>query len=83
MLAVLRLPVLGLLVLVESESSATICSAMARDAVAAGDGALRMAVTGPIRWMRKSSTSAPSGSTAWARTPAGAVITSPGLSQGR
>ena len=37
------------------------CSAMAIDAVAAGDGALRMDVTGPTWLMRKSSTSAPLG----------------------
>ena len=35
------------------------------------------------RLMRKSSTSAPFWSTAWARTPAGALVTSPGPSQGR
>ena len=58
------------------------CSAMAIDAVAAGDGALRMDVTGPTWLMRKSSTSAPLGSTAWARTPAGAGHV-PGCSQGR
>jgi DNA-binding MarR family transcriptional regulator len=36
-------------VLSESDSSDSICSAMAMEAVAAGEGALRMAVTGPIR----------------------------------
>ena len=67
----------------ESDSSATICSAMAMDDVAAGEGALRIAVTGPIRWMRKSSTSDPSGSTACARTPASAGTTWLYSSQGR
>ena len=42
---------------------------MLRD-VAAGDGALRTAVTGPIRSMTKSSPSDPARPTAWARTPA-------------
>src|ERR1700677_2230022 len=59
------------------------CSAMAIDAVAAGDGAFLTEVTGPIWLMRKSSTRPPSGSTAWARTPAGALVTSPGASHGR
>ena len=59
------------------------CSAMAIEAVAAGDGALRTAVTGPVRVMRKSSTRVPSASTAWARTPAGADTTSAMVSQGR
>jgi hypothetical protein len=59
------------------------CSAMAIDAVAAGDGALRTEVTGPTWLIRKSSTREPSGSTAWARTPAGALVTSPVVSQGR
>jgi hypothetical protein len=66
-----------------SLSSATMCSAMAIDAVAAGDGALRTAVTGPTWLMRKSSTRPPSGSIACARTPAGALVTSPAVSQGR
>src|SRR5262249_1314523 len=69
--------------LIGSLSSATMCSAMAIDAVAAGDGALRIEVTGPAWLTRKSSTSAPFGSTACARTPAGADITSPIVSQGR
>ena len=34
------------------------CSAIAIEAVAAGDGALRIEVTGPTRLIRKSSTSA-------------------------
>jgi hypothetical protein len=66
-----------------SLSSATMCSAMAIDAVAAGDGALRTEVTGPTWLIRKSSTRPPSGSTACARTPAGALVTSPAVSQGR
>ena len=45
---------------------------MASDAVAAGTCALRTVATVPTRWMRKSSTSVPSASTACARTPAGA-----------
>ncbi len=59
------------------------CSAMAIDAVAAGDGALRTDVTGPTRLIRKSSTSAPLGSTACARTPAGAEVTSDIRTHGR
>ena len=59
------------------------CSAMAIDAVAAGDGALRTEVTGPTWLMRKSSTSPPSGSTAWARTPAGRAGHVARVSQGR
>ena len=51
--------------------------------MAAGDGALRMDVTGPTWLMRKSSTSAPLGSTAWARTPAGALVTSANVIHGR
>ena len=47
----------------------TTCSAMASAEVAAGDGALRTAMTGPRVLIRKSSTSEPSVSMAWARTP--------------
>ena len=46
------------------------CSAMARDDVAAGEGALRTATTAPLRLIRKSSTRLPSVSSAWARMPA-------------
>ena len=46
------------------------CSAIASDDVAPGDGAFRTVVTGPTRPIRKSSTSDPSGSRACARTPA-------------
>ena len=46
------------------------CRAMAKLDVAAGEGALRTTTTRPCRPMRKSSTSAPSRSTACARTPA-------------
>ena len=46
------------------------CSAIARLDVAPGDGAFRTVVTVPMRPIRKSSTSEPSGSSAWARTPA-------------
>jgi LmbE family N-acetylglucosaminyl deacetylase len=66
-----------------SPSSVTMCSAMAIDAVAAGDGAFLTEVTGPTWLIRKSSTRPPSGSTAWARTPAGALVTSPGAIHGR
>ena len=59
------------------------CSAIAIEAVAAGDGALRIEVTGPVWLIRKSSTSPPSESTAWARTPAGALVTSARVIQGR
>jgi hypothetical protein len=59
------------------------CSAIAIDAVAAGDGALRTVTTSPVRLIRKSSTSDPSGSTACARTPAGADVTSAAVIQGR
>jgi hypothetical protein len=59
------------------------CSAIASDAVAAGDGALRTEMTSPTRAITKSSTSVPSAATACARTPAGAAVTSPGDSQGR
>ena len=45
------------------------CSAMAMEEVAAGEGALRMATTRPWRLRRKSSTRVPSRATAWARTP--------------
>ena len=66
-----------------SLSSPMMCSAIAMEAVAAGDGALRTEVTGPTRLIRKSSTSAPSESTAWARTPAGALVTSASVIHGR
>jgi hypothetical protein len=59
------------------------CSAMAREAVAPGDGALRTVMTSPVRMIRKSSTSDPSASTACARTPAGADVTSEPVIQGR
>jgi 2-polyprenyl-6-methoxyphenol hydroxylase-like FAD-dependent oxidoreductase len=62
--------------------ASTTCSAMARLEVAAGDGALRTAVTGPRRWMRKSSTRLPSRSSACARTPAPARTTSSGPMSG-
>ena len=59
------------------------CSAMASDAVAAGDGAFRMAVTGPNVLTRKSSTSDPSGSTACARTPGRGRTNVTGLQPGQ
>jgi hypothetical protein len=59
------------------------CSAIASDAVAAGEGAFRTVTTSPARLIRKSSTREPSASTAWARTPAGADVTSAGVTQGR
>ena len=45
---------------------------MARHEVAAGEGALRTQATRPFTPRRKSSTSEPSRSMAWALTPAGA-----------
>src|SRR5262249_44389858 len=66
-----------------SSIRSTTCSAMARDGVAAGEGAWRTAVTGPRELMRKSSTSEPSRSTACARTPAGARTRSAARSSGR
>jgi O-acetylserine/cysteine efflux transporter len=48
---------------------ATTCSAIARLAVAAGDGALRTSSTLPSACRAKSSTRLPSRATAWARTP--------------
>src|SRR5690606_29941512 len=56
--------------------TSTTYSAIASEEVAAGDGALRTAVTGPRRSIRKSSTRVPSASRAWARTPAPARTTS-------
>ena len=53
-----------------ASTTSTMCSAIASDDVAPGEGALRTAVTGPSRSIRKSSTSEPSGSSACARTPA-------------
>jgi drug/metabolite transporter (DMT)-like permease len=50
-------------------AAATTCSAMARLAVAAGDGALRTSSTRPSACSAKSSTRLPSRATAWARTP--------------
>src|SRR6201995_1579375 len=47
-------------------------SGMASDGVAAGEGAWRTHTTPPVTPSRKSSTSDPSRSTAWARTPASA-----------
>ena len=59
-------------------TSSAISSAMASEAVAAGDGALSTCTARPVRTSRKSSTSPPSRPTACARTPAGPRWTSPG-----
>ncbi len=57
-----------------SAKRATIASPIVSAEVAAGDGALSTLTTLPCASMRKSSTSAPSGRSACARTPAGAGI---------
>ena len=44
---------------------------MARDAVAAGDGAFSTCIASASEAILKSSTMAPSASSAWARTPEG------------
>jgi len=67
----IRAPRRGALTQSRSASSA-MCSAIAMLEVAPGEGAFRTETTGPSRLMRKSSTSDPSGSSACARTPAGA-----------
>ena len=63
-------------------TSLAISSAIASEAVAAGDGALSTWTARPVRASLKSSTSVPSRPTAWARTPAGPRSTSPGPSSG-
>ena len=63
-------------------TSLAISSAIASEAVAAGDGALSTCTARPVRASLKSSTSVPSRPTAWARTPAGPRRTSPGPSAG-
>jgi O-antigen ligase len=65
-----------------SNSQPAMCSAMAIEEVAAGEGALRMATTRPWRLTRKSSTRLPSRATAWARTPLRARSRSDGWSSG-
>ena len=47
-----------------------VCSPIAREAVAAGEGAFRTCTKPGDSWMQKSSSSRPSAPTAWARTPA-------------
>ena len=58
-----------------SAMSASACSATCRPMgmaeVAAGEGALQMWIVRAVRLIRKSCTSVPSRSTAWARTPLG------------
>ena len=54
------------------------CSAISSDAVAAGDGALSTCTCRAVRWMRKSSASAPLRRSACARTPDGAGTRSSG-----
>ncbi len=61
-----------------TSTSLAISSAIASEAVAAGDGALSTWTARPVRASLKSSTSVPSRPTAWARTPAGPRSTSPG-----
>ena len=60
----------------------TMCSAIASDDVAAGDGALRSNTTRSRMLIRKSSTSPPSASSACARTPATPGTTSSSLELG-
>ena len=55
-------------------TSLAISSAIASEAVAAGDGALSTWTARPVRASLKSSTSVPSRPTAWARTPAGPAL---------
>lgn len=52
-------------------SSLRICLAIARDEVAAGEGALRQCKVRPAEWKTKSSTRSPEELNAWARTPLG------------
>ena len=47
---------------------------MVREAVAAGEGALQTLMILELLSIRKSSTKAPEGETAWARIPAGADL---------